>query len=143
METQPNQLRAVQPSNRVDGFDIEVIRHDHNLIEGQEAAQYFCNRFVQINAWCDGSNPQYPQKTTLTLLVTQYSSENESLGIRTQKDVGVIILKNTESLTAVGVFEIRQNDTYTTVLILWIKDSQHKSTSTAAYELAQKRQYRH
>ncbi len=139
MQLHTPELRAVLPQNTVNGFDIEVIRHDTNLVNGQEHARFFSNRFVQINASCDGSNPNYPEQKNLTLLVTQYSSEDESKGILLEQDVGIIVLKHFQTLTACGVFEIRQTTLDATVLILWIKDTILQSTATAVYTLAHKR----
>lgn len=142
-QLQPNPLRAVQPINNVNGFDIEVIRHDQNLITGQALAEHFCNRFIQINAACNGSNPRYPQQTFLTLLVTQYATTDQSAGLTPQGDVGIVVLQATESLCAAGIYEITPNSETYPVLILWIKNSEDGSTSTAVYALATKRRQIH
>ncbi len=139
MQLHTPKLRAVLPQNTVNGFDVEVICHDTNLVAGQEYAQFFTNRFVQINASCDGTNPNYPEQIALTLLVTQYSSPDESKGISLEGSVGLIMLTHFQTLTACGVFEMRQAEKDASVLILRIKDSILQSTSTAVYALAYKR----
>lgn len=142
-DLQPNPLRAVQPRNTVNGFDIEIIRHDHNLLAGEAMAEHFSNRYIQIKAWCNGSNSSYPEPQSLTLLVAQYATLHEHVGITTKADVGIVVLKASQSLNAAGIFEINQDSECQTVLILWIKDSKDESTSTAVYTLAQKRRQIH
>jgi hypothetical protein len=142
-QLQPILLRAVLPSNNVNGFDIEVIRHEQNLIAGQVLAKHFCNRYIQINASCDGSNPRYPERTSLTLHVTQYATTDQSAGITPQGDVGIVVLRTTESLYAAGIYEITQNSEVTPVLMLWFKDSEDGSTSTAVYALTTQRRQVH
>lgn len=83
--------------------------------------------------------PTIPKKNALTLLVTQYSSEDESRGITLKGGAGIIVLKHFQTLAACGVFEMKQTEQYASVLILWIKDSVLQSTSTAVYALAYKR----
>ncbi|MBY0538659.1 hypothetical protein K2P47_04675 [Patescibacteria group bacterium] len=41
MHQQVAELREVKPQNMVHGFDIEVIRHDENLLQGQVHAEFF------------------------------------------------------------------------------------------------------
>jgi hypothetical protein len=139
MQTQEKRLRAVQPRNTVDGFDVEVIRKDYNLLTGQKLAKNFGDNFIQINASCNGRNPYYPRPSSLTLLVTKYASPDESIGITSQTDVGIIVLGHTQSLSAAGIFEIRTDNKTSIVLILWIENSKDESTSTAVYTLAHKK----
>jgi hypothetical protein len=139
MQLQTPTLKAVLPQNRVDGFDIEIIQQDCCLIAGKQHELLFSSRYVEVNISCDGSNRDYPEPSSLKLLITQFATDDESVGIAVTPDFGLIILKHYQTLEGSGVFEITQGNHQTAVLILWIKDNQMKSTEIAVYTLAQKR----
>lgn len=134
LQTQP--LKAISPATMLHGFDIEVIRHDKNLVESQVLAKHFVNRFIEINTRCDGRNSEYPNKLLFTLLITQHTSANSPAGITIGANVGLIILKPYESIEFGQVTELNQFGIRSASLLLQIKDWQNASMFTMVYEVA-------
>lgn len=139
-------LQAFCPKTAVDGFDVEVVRHDQNLLADSTWADYFEDRFLELKAQCDGTNPLYPIKASLTLIITRYRKISD-VGISLQVNaatVGTMLLHPSQMITSATITEMRQANFTSAILILQIKDGENNNaTHSAVYALARESRYLH
>jgi hypothetical protein len=121
MLQQSSQLKGVVPRSHVDGFSVDILRHNDFIVRDAQHEDFVIDYYFEVTVFCDGTNSEFKEKGYFAIHISQllYDCIAEF-----ETNCPVVMLKPYEQLLAVEVLRGEMNDLRGVWLSLSIRNYQ-------------------
>lgn len=100
MLMQTSQLQDIQPKTKLDGFWVDMRRHNSSIVDQTRNEDLVIDYYFEVTVACDGRNPSFREVGHFSILISQLITE---CGLEFVSTCPVLMLKQYEKLNTITV----------------------------------------